>query len=260
MSSSPIADWTRALSMWRLWIALGHEDILERYRRSALGVAWVVLSFALFVAVKVSVFGQMAAVPVAEFGLFVTLGFGLWTFISAMVLDGCSAFIHARPWILGSSTPYPVYLLQALFRNVLVFVATFAVMFAALAWKGDPWRLAALTALPAFGVYLVTSLWVSALHAPLCARWRDAHHAAQTGVRMLFFVTPILWMPSLAPPLARIAAYNPIAHFIEIVRAPLMYGYVPVDSWWWVLAINAIGIPAGLFVYARTRNNLVFWV
>ena len=66
----------------------------------------------LFVAVKVSVFGQMVTVPVEEFGLFVTIGFGLWSFISGMLLDGCAAFIHSRHWILGSATPYPVFILH----------------------------------------------------------------------------------------------------------------------------------------------------
>ena len=60
MLSTAVSDWKRALSMWRLWVALGHEDIVDRYRRSLLGTAWVVLSFALFVGVKLSVFGQLA--------------------------------------------------------------------------------------------------------------------------------------------------------------------------------------------------------
>lgn len=260
MIASTVSDWKRALSMWRFWIALGHEDIVDRYRRSLIGAAWVILSFALFVIVKVSVFGQMAAVPVVEFGLFVTLGFGLWSFISAMLLDGCAAFIHSRHWILGSATPYPVFILQALLRNLLIFAAMFVVMLAALAWKGNPWTLASLSAIPALLVYVVASLWLSAIVAPICARYRDAYHAIQTGVRLLFFVTPILWMPGLSPQLETIAALNPITHFIEIVRAPLLYGEVPLDSWRWVLLINLAGLPAGLLVYAGTRSKIVFWV
>lgn len=246
--------------MWRLWIALGHEDIVDRYRRSLLGAAWVVLSFALFVAVKVSVFGQMARVPAAEFGLFVTLGFGLWSFMSSMLLDGCAAYIHSRHWILGVSIPYPVYMLQALFRNLLIFSSMLLVMLAALIWKGNPWTAASLSTIPAVLVYVLTSLWLSAILAPLCARYRDAYHAIQTGVRLLFFVTPILWMPGMTPTLAMIAAMNPVTHFIEIVRTPLLYGQVPVESWYWVGIINLLGVPAGLIVYARTRSRVVFWV
>ncbi|GAB3379200.1 ABC transporter permease [Lysobacter fragariae] len=260
MLSSAVADWKSALSMWRLWIALGHEDIVDRYRRSLLGAAWIVLSFTLFVVVKISVFGQMANVPPAEFGLFVTIGFGVWSFISAALLDGCAAFIHSRHWILGASTPYPVFILQALFRNLLIFAAMLAVVLAAVVWKGNPWTLAALSVIPALLVYVVTTLWLSAILAPLCARFRDAHHAIQTGMRLMFFVTPILWMPAASPQLEMIAALNPVTHFIEIMRAPLLYGQVPLESWRMVALINLAGLPAGLLVYARTRSNIVFWV
>lgn len=260
MLSTAVSDWKRALSMWRLWVALGHEDIVDRYRRSLLGTAWVVLSFALFVGVKVSVFGQLAQVSSVEFGLFVTVGFALWSFISAMLIDGCGAYIHSRHWILGVSLPYPVYVFQALVRNLIIFGSMTLVVLVALLWKGNPWTPASLSTIPALLVYVLTSLWLAAILAPLCARHRDAHHAVQTGIRLLFFVTPILWMPGMTPTLGKIAALNPVTHFIEIVRLPLLYGRVPVESWYWVGLINLVGLPTGLVVYARTRSNIVFWV
>lgn len=90
-------DWTESLRMWRLWLALGHEDIRDRDRRSSIGVAWVMLSFALFVGIKVLIFGQVSTTPRVEFGLFVTIGLAQWSFINTMVLDGCNAYIHSRP-------------------------------------------------------------------------------------------------------------------------------------------------------------------
>lgn len=258
--AAALDDWWRALRMWRLWTALGHEDLLDRYRRTSLGLGWIVLSFALFVAVKVLVFGQMAAVPAAEFGLFVTIGFGLWTFISAMVLDGCTAFLHARHWILGVSLPYPVFLLQVLVRNLIVFASVICVIGAALAWQLDRLAPAAWTVLPALLCYVLTSTWVAAILAPLCARQRDLNQVVQIVVRLLFFVTPILWMPGISERLEFIASINPITHFIEIIRQPLLYGRVPAESWTWVLVLNLLGLPAGIAAYAATRKRVVFWV
>lgn len=258
--SAALDDWSRALRMWRLWLALGHEDLLDRYRRTTIGLGWIVLSFALFVAVKVAVFGQMAAVSATEFGLFVTIGFGLWTFISAMVLDGCTAFLHARHWILGVPLPQPVFLLQVLVRNLIVFASVLLVIGAALAWQLDALAPVAWTVLPALFFYVLTSVWISAILAPACARQRDLNQVVQIGVRLVFFVTPILWMPGISERLELIASLNPVTHFIEIIRQPLLYGRLPLDSWAWVLAINAVGLPAGLFAYAVSRKRVVFWV
>src|SRR3546814_9078588 len=151
-------DLILALELAPLWSNLAWEDLLDRYRRTTLGISWVVLSFALFVTVKILVFGQMVSAPQIEFGLFVTVGFGLWTFINSMVVEGCTAYMHERAWILGTATPYPLYLLPVVFRNCLVFTLIFCVMAVALIWKPTPWTPAEWTVLPALVMYLATSL------------------------------------------------------------------------------------------------------
>jgi len=191
----------------------------------------------------------------------VTLGFGLWTYLSSMVLDTCTAFMHARQWILGVAVPYPVFILQAVFRNARIFAWVIAVMAIALAWTRT-WHgvVPLLAALAGLVAYAVTPIWLGAIMAPLCARFRDLYHAMQTVMRLMFFATPILWMPDFNAMLARIAQYNPLAHYLEVVREPLLYGTIPLDSWAWVLVMNLIGLPLGLAVYAATRRNIVFWV
>jgi hypothetical protein len=39
-----------------------------------------------------------------------------------------------------------------------------------------------------------------------------------------------------------------------------MYNQIPLDSWKVVLAINALGLPAGVLAYLRTRNHVAHWV
>ncbi|HEU4991368.1 MAG TPA: ABC transporter permease [Luteimonas sp.] len=253
-------DWLEAFRRHPLWCALALEDLRDRYRRTSLGLAWVVLSFGAFVIVKVTIFGQLSTASPAEFAMFVIIGFGLWTHISSLVLDSCTAYIHARPWILAASVPYPVFLLQAVYRNWLVFALISVVMVGSLFWKATPWTPTMLWALPAIVVYAINSVWIAAVLAPACARFRDAHHLVQTVMRLLFFATPILWMPPPGSFLDRIAQWNPISHFIAIVREPLIHDTVPVLSWTVVLAITAIGVPAGVLSYARTRDKIVFWV
>ena len=53
-----IGDWKRAILVPALWLNLALEDLRDRYRRTVLGVAWIAISFALFVGVKVLVFGR----------------------------------------------------------------------------------------------------------------------------------------------------------------------------------------------------------
>lgn len=259
-ASRAVQDWAAALRMWRLWTVLGMEDLSDRYRRTAFGVSWVVTSFALFVYVKVMIFGQIANVPFREFALFVTLGFGLWTYINSVVLDCCIAYSASTHWMLGTNIPYPVFFLQVIFRNWLVFMMIMLVVAAVLAWQGIEFTSSVYTVVAALVIYAVTPAWLAAILAPLCARYRDVMHAMQTIMRLMFFVTPIIWMPVPGTGLAVIAKYNVFTHFIEIIRQPLIHGVVPLDSWLVVLIVNAAGLLLGFGSYAVTRNRVAFWL
>jgi ABC-type polysaccharide/polyol phosphate export permease len=79
-------------------------------------------------------------------------------------------------------------------------------------------------------------------------------------MRLVFFATPILWMPQVNERLATIAAWNPVTHFLAVVRDPLLYDRVPVESWWVVAAVNVAGILAAAWSYAASRRNIVFWI
>ncbi len=253
-------DWAKSVRMASLWANLALEDLHDRYRRTALGLVWIVASFALFVMVKVLIFGQLSSASTAEFGIFVTIGFGLWAYVNSMVVDACTAYMHARPWILATAIPYPVFLLQAVLRNWMVFALTMLVMAVALYWKPTGWSMRALSVLPALLCYVVTSVWLAAILAPVCARYRDVYHAIQTGLRLVFFATPILWMPADSGKLAMIARLNPISHYIAIIREPLIYDRIPSESWLVVLAINVVGLVLAVFVYASTRRRVAHWV
>lgn len=252
-------DWRQAIAMVPLWTSLAMEDLRDRYRRTALGVMWITISFGLFVLVKIVVFGQLAPTDTREFALFVTLGFGVWTFMSAMVNDACTAYMHARTWILGTSLPYPVYLLQVVYRNWLSFGMVMLVMLLALVFK--PTRLAwsALSVFPALLAYFVASLWVATALSSLCVRYRDLYHTVQTSMRLFFFITPILWVPGKGI-LGTLAAVNPFTHFVAIIRDPLLYDTIPATSWLVVIAINLVGIGLAAWAYASTRNRLAYWV
>lgn len=259
-ATQALQDWIKAISMWRLWIALGTEDLSDRYRRTLFGISWVVTSFALFVFVKILIFGQMTTVPLGEFALFVTIGFGLWSFINSMVLDCCVAYTASSNWLMGTAIPYPVFFLQSIYRNWLVFALTLIVMALALVWQKTTWTATMFAALPGLLVFAITPAWLAAILAPLCARQRDIHHAIQTVMRLLFFITPIIWMPGQSRQLEAIAQYNVITHFIEVVRQPLLYDTIPYTSWAIVLVVNVVGMLVGFVTYAATRNRVAYWL
>ena len=261
LALADIMDGARA---FRLWGLLGWHDIRRRYRRSMLGPFWLTISMGILVAALGTLYGTLLKLESADYVPFLALGFVVWTLISGVFTEGCTAFISAESIIKQTNLPLSVHVYRMVWRNLLIFwhnaviVVVVAVLFAI--WPG--WT--GLLALPGLVLLCLNGVWVGLLLGIVSARFRDVPPIVASVVRILFFVTPIIWMPDLMPGralmLAVVLDFNPFFHFVELVRAPLL-GHAPgLVSW---LAVSGITLGGWLLAFAllrRYRRRIAYWV
>lgn len=250
----------RMFQLWRFWLTLAWHDWRRRFRRSFLGAAWLFVSFALFVGVKIVIFGVLSAESMAFFSVWLATGFLIWTFIQANLVEGCNVFISSARWIKGADLPYGIYVLQSVTRSLIQLVLAGLVIVIVLFIYPPPDFWMAMTSLLAFPVLIVNGIWTQLLLGTICARVRDLIHLTQTATRLLFFLTPILWVPESFGEYGKYADYNPFTHVIAIFRDPLVYGTFPVDSWLIVLAITVSGLALSIVVFDRNKHRIFYWV
>ena len=243
-----------------LWGLLGWQDIRRRYRRSMLGPFWLTISMGVLVAALGTLYGTLLKVEIAEYVPFLALGFIVWTLISGLITDGCTAFISAESIIKQTNLPLSVHVYRIVWRNFLIFchnAAIFVVVAALFAiWPG--WT--GLLALPGLVLLCLNGIWVGLLLGIISARFRDVPPIVASVVRILFFVTPIIWMPELMPGRALVLDFNPLYHFVELVRAPLL-GQVPgFVSWLAVSGITLGGWLVAFVLLRRYRWRIAYWV
>ncbi len=253
-------DIAGGLGLVRFWSTLAWQDWRQRYHRSILGVAWILISFAAFVGAKVLIFGTISTAESAYFAVFVVLGFLAWQFISAIIVEGCYVFIGSELWIKGIDIPLFTFVYQSVMRNVISFAVSAICAFAVMFYFQVEFNETSLYALAALGAYLVNAIWVQALFGLISARFRDFAHLVQTVMRLMFFLTPIIWIPAQMGGLQKYLYYNPFTHFLEIFRAPIMDGDPALDSWRIVLWITGIGWLTAIMAFSRFRNRIVFWI
>ena len=75
-----------------------------------------------------------------------------------------------------------------------------------------------------------------------------------------FFLTPIIWQPSLLPGRALALDVNPFFHFVEVVRAPLLGQAPALLSWYAVLGATAGGWLVTLVLYRRYHGRIAYWI
>ena len=243
-----------------LWGLLGWQDIRRRYRRSVLGPFWLTISMGVLVGALGTLYGALLKVGIADYVPFLALGFIIWTLISGVITDGCNAFISAEGIIKQVGLPLSVHVYRLLWCNLLILCHN-AVVFVVVAaiftvWPG--W--AGLLAFPGLVLLCLNGIWAGLLLGILSARFRDVPPIMASVVRILFFVTPIIWMPELMPGRAMVLDFNPFFHLVEVVRAPLL-GQVPgLVSWIAVLGITLAGWLLTFEFFRRYRRRIAYWV
>ena len=253
-------DVWQGLKQWRLWTALSKEDLRQRYQRTIFGVAWLFLSFGMFVLVKVVIFERMSNVEDISFAVFLCSGYLVWLFITGCIGEACIIFMSASSWLKGVKIPVSVFIYKSIVGNLITFFFSSLILVGVIFWQGVPIKLSMLWVIPAVLIFIVNAVWVYFFLGCICARFRDIQHLIGSVMRIMLFLTPILWVPSSLGRLGMYVWWNPFTHFLEIFRAPILTGELPVQSWVVVLCITAIGWASGLIVYSVCRHRIIFWI
>ena len=254
-------DLHRGLAQGQVWRHFAWDEIQNRYRRSALGIAWIGLSHVFFVVVIVIFFRGLSQADPVSFTRHVAIGFATFTFLVANISDGCDVFRNATTWIKSTPLPYSVYIYKSICRSIFTFAIHIALSFIIILLMG--WRPApgALWAIPALVVFLINAVSFQLLFGLFATRYRDISHLVSTITRLLFFATPILWTFDQRSGLIKtVAKFNPMTHFIEIFRAPLMGTPMIEESWMIVIGVTIFGWIAAVTAGAFMLRRLPYWL
>lgn len=255
-----LRDFFAGAKSYPLWLRLALVDIQQIYRRSLFGLAWVAMSFGIFVFVKVFIFGQFAPVGSGYFAGWVAIGFWVWIFISNSLTEGSNAFITSRSWILGTNLPLSTYIFLSVTRGVFKFVFSLPVIIVIMIMFDYQPKLEWLWVLPGLLALVVNAIWVQGLLATICSRFRDVAHLFTSIAQVMFFLTPILYLPEQLGSKAYLLDYNPATHYLTIIREPILSGTVPLLSWQVVGIITIVGWIVMFLTFKMMGRDVPFYV
>ena len=260
-------DLTRGYGQRQLWLQLGWQDIKQRYRRSTLGPLWITIATGAMAVALGLLYSLLFQQELSYFLPHVTVGLIIWGFISGCVKEGSTVFIENEGLIkqLPSALSVHVYRLvwrQLLFlaHNMVIWVILVAVFRPDLGWDF-------FLAIPALALLVVNGVWVTMFFGIVATRYRDVAPLLDSMIQLVFYMTPIVWTTKTledqggaVAERARIAELNPLYHYLEIVRAPMLGQSVDAYHWWVVLACTAVGLLLAFVALRRFRSRVPNWV
>jgi lipopolysaccharide transport system permease protein len=253
-------DIISGLRAWRLWVRLGWNDILQRYRRSVLGPVWLTASMAIMVVTLGVLYAGLFDTPIQDFLPYLCVGLLVWNLIASFLTEGGILFTGSESYIKQVRLPYSVYVYRSSWSKVVIFAHNFVIYLAVLLyfqiWPGA----VALLAIPGLILVVFNGALASLCIGIVSARFRDVPQLIASMVQIIFFVTPIFWKPELLKGKDYVTDFNPLFHLLEIVRAPLLGGMPSAKNYFAVLFITLINIAITGAFFSRYRSRISYWI
>jgi ABC-type polysaccharide/polyol phosphate export permease len=252
-SSLRFVEEARELWAYRHFVyELAARDIKVRYKRSVIGVAWTMLSPLMTMIVFTLVFSTFQRLAIPGYPVYYLSAAIYWTFFSQVTSHVGSLTTDALEIANRIYVPRSVFVASAVavgLVNLLLSLVPFAFI-------------VLVTGRPAHWTwfFLPVSLVIGTLFAAgaalvvftLALRFVDVRDMYQAFLTPWFFVTPIVYEPSLVPPAWRwVVRYNPMTYLVEIFRAPLYHGWLPGANTLAFAVLAAVSsLAAGWLFYA----------
>ena len=232
------------------------------YRRSVLGQFWITLSMVVTFAAIGGVFGLIFRSPIVEYLPFLGSGLVLWNFLSLIINDGATSLIVADAFIRQLPLPPLVFFLRSVWKTVFVLLHNAVALALLLVIFPPEATLAPLLVVPGLLIAGCGMAGLALALAMVSTRFRDVPQILGSVVQVLFYLTPILWLPESLPEQARsaILSVNPFYHMMQITRQPLLGLYPTLQEWATAIVLAAVFIGIGALSYARFRGRLAFWM
>ncbi len=255
-------DLAESIRHFHIIQVMGSQDIRQRYKRSRLGPFWITISMAVMITTMGLIFANLFKIPVREFLPYLTLGIIFWNFTQSSVSEGCDALIVSEGIIKQLPVPLNVHVLRVLYKNFIIFVHNIIIFPFVLLVVGKEINWHVLLFLPGLVLLVLNLAWIMMVISMICARYRDMTQIILSLMQVIFYVTPIIWMPKLLQNHIgqSLLNFNPLYHLLNIVRLPLLGESAPPVSYWVSGLMGVAGFIISIAVTTKYKYRIPYWV
>lgn len=242
------------------WAYMALQDIKLRYRRSMIGPWWVTISTGFMVMMLGFLWSHIFGSDLQNYLPFFAVGFVLWGWMSGQILDSAGGFFQFEGIIKQVKLPLPIFTLRLNVRQCIILLHNSIIIALVLLIIGQGFTLTSLIAIPNLILIQLNLTLLSIIITIFCTRYQDMTQVINVGIQIVFFITPILWQVEALKSRTYLAEWNPVYHWIEIIRGPLL-GHLPTinDYLWSGGSLITLSFIATYYL-GRYRSRIAFWL
>lgn len=228
-----------------------------------LGKIWSVLTPLIQIGTYWLVFGvgirQGKDVDGYPFVIWMICGLIPWFFINSGIIQGANSILKKASILTRMRFPLATVPVSTIFVSGFEHIMMLIIMVFMFACMGYYPQLSWLNLLYYIFYMIVFLICLSLITSVLTVIVRDFFKLLQSMMRLLFYVTPVLWTMNTMPDIYQsLMRFNPIYYIIKGFRNSILYGINFYNDWesivfFWLLNIILFAIGAHLQVKFRNR-------
>ncbi len=236
------------------------RDLKSRYRMTALGPTWFIISPFFNMVILNLVFGQLAkfyseGVP---YPVFVYSAMLPWHLFQTSYERARISLLQYMDWITKIYIPHLMIPMIAIATGFLDWLISLTILFGLMIYYhiGIGWNLLVLPLYVAISA--ATALAFGLWSAPLSVRFRDFDRIAEYAVMGLYYATPVIYSGSIVPQKwLWLYQLNPLYWAVEGFRWALL-GTGQAPQYYMLIGIGFVVLLliSGVFVFERTTRNI----
>ena len=239
------------------WLKLSWLEFYGWYGRLNLGLAWVIISPAIFSLGISVVYAEAFGSSLWEHFLYVYGGYVCWLFIAETLSNGAEIYNSAYSYYSETKLPLVGFNLKGtLVRSYTLGLNTIAFVIVALfSGEGINFLLIPILLVLLLSLSLTTSIVLSISFA----YFPDLKLIIQNTMRLLFFLTPIVWVPNeeLKGIKAILVYANPFYYVVESYRQ-LISSDIDFYHFYILSVILSAMIVLSMVLYNMFSRKMVF--
>jgi ABC-2 type transport system permease protein len=237
------------------------RDILTRYKRSVLGVAWTMLNPLGTMLVLSVAFSQVFGREVEGYAAYVLSGLIAWTFFAQTTNAAISHLVWGGGMLKRIYIPRTVFALSALGTGLINLVLSIIPLIIVMLATGVPIK-STILFLPVPILFLMMfALGVGLLISTIAVYFADVAEMYQIVLTAWMYLTPVIYPESILPPEYRIwiVRFNPMYHLLSLFRDPVYHGVIPeISSILLVGAIAFVLLVTSWIIFTRKADEFAY--
>lgn len=245
-----------------LFEELVKRDFKKKYKRTALGMAWSVLSPLLTLLVMRLVFTQFFGHHVAHYTTYLFCGNLVFSYFNESTSQGMTSLMGNAAIFSKVNVPKYLFLFSKNIQTLINFGLTLCVFFVFCALDGITFTWKFVCLLYPVGCLVLFNIGVGLILSALFVFFRDIQYLWGVFTQLLMYMSAIFYtIDNYSPMVRNLFLLNPVYLFIRYFRKIVIEATIPT-VWFHLLMLADVAIVLGIgcWVYKKYNHEFLYYV